>query len=318
MQVTFDLINDKVDARATAAARIGYYIALHDYNDDSSQPGGNILIDGNPAGGATVQLDYPGNDQNSIGSIGTSGYKPGRNYGVRVTNIGSDRFRIEQLVDGLPDEKSVRLTADDLPDGAFGFEFCCGRSFVVDNVVIATVASDGSEHDNEEVSAYLQRYQNRWSAFIKAVEAASSQRLPKPGKLAWVTDLVTPAPDVFLLEQGLYFEQGEKVNPAPPAVLSDHPSTFELPSLPQGVTSSGRRLAFAHWLTRTDSRAAGLLARVMVNRIWQHYFGRGLVATPDNFGQSGSAPSHPELLEYLSQYFVRSGWSIKGRSSLDP
>ena len=59
-----------------------------------------------------------------------------------------------------------------------------------------------------------------------------------------------------------------------------------------------------------------LTARVMVNRIWQYLFGRGIVATPDNFGKLGEAPSHPQLLDYLADRFVRSGWSIKGMIEL--
>ena len=75
--------------------------------------------------------------------------------------------------------------------------------------------------------------------------------------------------------------------------------------------SSGRRLVLAQWLTQPNSRPSALLSRVMVNRLWQHLFGSGLVPTPDNFGISGEAPTHPELLEWLSSTFADGGWRIK-------
>jgi hypothetical protein len=82
--------------------------------------------------------------------------------------------------------------------------------------------------------------------------------------------------------------------------------------LPKDCQGSGR-LELVQWMT---DPANPLTARVMVNRIWQHHFGRGLVATPSDFGTRGRAPSHPELLDYLATRFIESEWSIKATHRL--
>jgi mono/diheme cytochrome c family protein len=88
------------------------------------------------------------------------------------------------------------------------------------------------------------------------------------------------------------------------ALHGEHPT--EIPR-PDGRTS-GRRLALAEWLGSNDNP---LTARVIVNRVWHHHFGRGIVATLDNFGKMGDQPTHPELLDYLAVEFMKRGWSIK-------
>ena len=81
---------------------------------------------------------------------------------------------------------------------------------------------------------------------------------------------------------------------------------------PAGWTrSSYRRAALAHWLTDTDHGAGQLAARLIVNRLWQHHFGRGIVTTPNDFGVQGESPTHPELLDWLAVDLVENGWALK-------
>jgi hypothetical protein len=80
---------------------------------------------------------------------------------------------------------------------------------------------------------------------------------------------------------------------------------------PVGVVQSFCRRNLANWLTDEENGAGHLLARVIVNRIWQHYFGRGIVATPNDFGMQGERPTHPQLLDWLAGELIRNGWRLK-------
>ncbi len=80
---------------------------------------------------------------------------------------------------------------------------------------------------------------------------------------------------------------------------------------PPGARYSGRRRALANWITDTEHGAGHLLARVIVNRLWQHHFGRGLVETPNDFGLQGSLPTHPGLLDWLAAELIRQSWRLK-------
>jgi hypothetical protein len=80
---------------------------------------------------------------------------------------------------------------------------------------------------------------------------------------------------------------------------------------PKGWRTSYRRVALANWLTDREQGAGHLLARVIVNRLWQHHMGHGIVATPSDFGTRGELPSHPELLDWLASELIKNGWRLK-------
>jgi hypothetical protein len=132
----------------------------------------------------------------------------------------------------------------------------------------------------------------------------------KWGKIQALYD-VGPPPPTHLLVRGSEDSPGYEVPPGFLQVLSCSASDALATSSPPYDGTSGRRSAFARWLTRADSPASALVARVMVNRIWKHLFGKGIVPTPDNFGVQGERPTHPDLLEWLSAEFVENGWRVK-------
>jgi hypothetical protein len=155
-----------------------------------------------------------------------------------------------------------------------------------------------------------------------AIKNKETER-PKPlPQIAAVTDITPEPPPHYLLARGNYANAGREVQPGVPAVLagaiSEHGfSTGVIPlsetSTGEKLKSSGRRTALANWLTAPDHPT---VTRLLVNRIWQHHFGVGLVSTPDNFGLTGTRPTHPELLDWLATEFVRTGWSVKAMHRL--
>ncbi len=119
---------------------------------------------------------------------------------------------------------------------------------------------------------------------------------------------VGPPPVSHVHRRGNVKAHGVLVQPGFPEILQPvATSASAVAQKTQGETS-GRRLALAHWLTQPDHP---LTARVFVNRVWHHHFGRGIVETLGNFGHSGSLPTHPELLDWLTVDFIEHGWSIK-------
>jgi hypothetical protein len=114
------------------------------------------------------------------------------------------------------------------------------------------------------------------------------------------------APPSYFWIRGDYRRRGPPVEPAFPRIANAAGHTIAPPA--PDAKSSGRRAALARWLTRPDHP---LTARVIVNRLWQGHFGRGLSTTPSDFGRMGEPPSHPELLDWLATELVAREWSLK-------
>ncbi|MFN7542054.1 MAG: PSD1 and planctomycete cytochrome C domain-containing protein [Acidobacteriota bacterium] len=135
--------------------------------------------------------------------------------------------------------------------------------------------------------------------------AALEKQKPKPLPTAMAITEAGPQPEPsYFLHRGS--QKGSVMQPGVLSVVQQ--SEWPFPAPPADAKTSHRRAGFARWITSRDNP---LTARVMVNRIWQHHFGEGLVRTPNNFGRMGERPSHPELLDWLSLELMDNGWRLK-------
>jgi hypothetical protein len=116
---------------------------------------------------------------------------------------------------------------------------------------------------------------------------------------------------IHVLRRGNPALPGPLVTPAFPSILDD--ANAEIPASYKTSKSSGRRRVLAEWLASADNP---MTSRVMVNRIWQYHFGRGIVRSSNDFGLQGDDPTHPDLLNWLAHQFVESGWDIKAMHRL--
>ncbi|MGD9648070.1 MAG: PSD1 and planctomycete cytochrome C domain-containing protein [Pirellulales bacterium] len=136
-----------------------------------------------------------------------------------------------------------------------------------------------------------------------------AQRPAPLERVSVLVDVHREPPAHHLFVRGDFHQLGDEVPPGVPAFVCSPDRQFA-PQPPAGsdTFSTGRRMALARWFTAPDHP---LVTRVTVNRIWQQHFGRGIVATTENFGYTGAEPTHPELLDYLATWFVADGRSMK-------
>lgn len=172
---------------------------------------------------------------------------------------------------------------------------------------LAAQFQDTLKVTNEELARRFPAFKAELDKSQKLIDEQKKRLKPKPLIRALFDMGGEPSP-TYLLRRGDAQTPGESVEPGVPSVIRAGLTPYTIVPPAANRESSGRRLALARWLVQPNHP---LTTRVIVNRIWMHHFGRGLVASPANFGRTGVAPTHPELLDWLATEFVRAGWSVK-------
>jgi cytochrome c553 len=138
--------------------------------------------------------------------------------------------------------------------------------------------------------------------------AQVQQQKPVEDFIQALTEVPGQVPATFVFHRGDYHQPLAEVPPGELTICTPEGQPLNVEADAAQVPTTGRRLAYARWLT---SGRHPLVARVLVNRVWMHHFGQGIVATPGDFGRMGQRPSHPELLDWLACELVEGGWRLK-------
>lgn len=146
-------------------------------------------------------------------------------------------------------------------------------------------------------------FKGRYDMAVKFAAELRTREVPGGKYAACVAEYGAEPPHTFVHFRGNPNVPGDEVQPGFPQVLG-----VPDPAIAPGPQTVMRRTALANWIA---SPANPLTARVMMNRIWQHHFGKGLVHTPNDFGQAGAKPTNPELLDWLAAEFMDGGWTLK-------
>ena len=287
LAVAYAIDADKGSAWAVDP-RVGTsHVAAFDFKTPVSQPGGVRL---------TVKLEFMNNSQHAIG-------------------------RPRLAVAAVPGIAAEPVTPKHDPIDASRIQ----RSRVT--ALLAKPEADRTPEEKAELATLHRGFDPGWQAVDAAVKKLESQRpAPEVVKVLVASENVPKIPhhadgrgyphaypETHFLRRG---DANAKEGVATPGVLqvltrsADGIARWERPA-PTGAKTSHRRAALARWLTDTDAGAGHLAARVIVNRLWQHHFGEGLVATPSDFGKQADPPSHPELLDWLAGELIRGGWKLK-------
>jgi len=179
--------------------------------------------------------------------------------------------------------------------------------YITDERSLAAYLRDTAESKGADKN-YTKEIADKWTEYDKLSEELKkfNDLKPKSGstEISAMTELGYPdAPPSYVFFGGDHERPLEQVQPAFPEAITD-----EKPDIKPTAFSSGRRTALANWIASSNNP---LTARVFVNRVWEQYFGHGIVETVSDFGKAGQKPTNPELLDYLADNFIKQGWSVK-------
>ncbi|HEY8037691.1 MAG TPA: DUF1549 and DUF1553 domain-containing protein [Methylobacter sp.] len=179
---------------------------------------------------------------------------------------------------------------------------------VTDERSLAAYLRDTAESKGANNKDYSPEIVAKWTEYDKLSEELKkfNDLKPKTGsaEISAMTELGhADAPPSYVFFGGDHERPLEQVQPAFPEAITD-----EKPDIKPTAFSSGRRTALANWIASANNP---LTARVFVNRVWEEYFGRGIVETVSDFGKAGQKPTNPELLDHLADNFIKNGWSVK-------
>jgi hypothetical protein len=283
-------------------------------------------LDDNPSSGWAVDPRFGTNHAAIFEFAEPVGFPGGTRLEVRLEffvnarhNIGRPRLSVTRSEHAplesptIPTEVAVLLKKLPSP-------LRSGRPETAATPAIATL----NEEERRKLLRWWKTTEPGWRALQAKIDEHQNQ-LPKP-KLTKVmmcgegypamrmhTQGADFFPETYFLQRGSTDQKKEVVTPGFLQVLLPEPARESewRWAPPAGARHSGRRRTLANWLTDAERGAGHLVARVIVNRLWQHHFGQGLVRTPNDFGAQGMRPTHPELLDWLARELIRGGWRLK-------
>jgi mono/diheme cytochrome c family protein len=215
----------------------------------------------------------------------------------------------------------TRLSVTDAPEPAIP-DGQTGATIAEVQRILKIAPDQRKAADVEKLLAWYRPQEADWQKLDSAV-SAHARLEPQPEKVTALVSseglkavrLHTQGPDAyektFQLKRGDLNQKQAEATPGFLQVVTRADEARWIAPPPAAARTPLKRTALAKWLTDADAGAGHLAARVIVNRLWQHHLGRGLVNTPSDFGAQGDKPSHPELLDWLAGELIRGGWKLK-------